>query len=195
MTSQETLFSPLADVDFFRHLLADLHDDLSGKVARFRQLADLSTELGSYGSMIPGGQAAHAAWVEARSSFVHGNFVATVMLCQGMAEHMLAAHLAMRLGGSPLPARIDFRETLARSVADGVISERDAEDLRRLMRLRNPLSHYRGIDDESNLSRRSLDTQTPAEVHLLNDAAFAISMAVRLLSLPSFRVDARTLGD
>ncbi|MGV3569876.1 MAG: hypothetical protein ACO1PB_04690 [Ramlibacter sp.] len=193
--TQESLFSPLTDVDFFRELVADLHDDVAGKVARFRQLADLSMELGSYGSMIPGGETAHSAWVEARSSFVQGNFVATVMLCQGMAEHMLAAHLAMGLSAKPLPARVEFRQTLTRCVDDGVISKEDAEDLRRLMALRNPLSHYRDINDESNLSRRTLDAQVPARQHLLNDATFAISMAVRLLSLPSFRVDRRSLED
>lgn len=195
MAAQQTLFSPLTDVDFFRHLLADVHDDLPGKVARFRQLADLSMELGSYGTMIPGGETAHSAWVEARSSFVHGNFVATVMLCQGMVEHMLAAHLAMGLSSKPLPEKIKFPETLRRCLADGVISGREAEDLRRLMQLRNPLSHYRDINDESNLSRRSLDTLTPAQEHLLTDATFAISVAVRLLSLPIFRVDRRALED
>lgn len=195
MAPQQTLFSPLADVDIFHHLLADLHNDLAGKVARFRQLADLSMKLGSYGSMIPGGETAHSAWVEARSSFVHGNFVATVMLCQGMAEQMLAAHLAMGLSSQPLAEKIKFPETLRRCLADGVISESDAEDLRRLMRLRNPLSHYRDINDESSLSRRTLDTLTPAQEHLLNDATFAISVAVKLLSLPSFRVDRRSLED
>lgn len=191
--TQQKMFSPLEDVDFFRELLGDLHDDLAGKVARFRQLADLSMVLGSYGSMIPGGETAHSAWIEARSSFVHGNFVATVMLCQGLAEHMLAAHLAMALGGDALPERIHFRETLERCLADGVIDGRDAEDLRKLMSLRNPLAHHRGIDDETNLSRRVLDSRVNARDHLLNDATFAISMAVRLLALPTFRVDRRSL--
>jgi hypothetical protein len=195
LADQKALFSPLSDVDFFRHLLADLHDDVPGKVARFRQLADLSMALGSYGSMIPGGESAHSAWVEARSSFVHGNFVATIMLCQGMAEHMLAAHLAMGLSAEELPERIKFSETLRRCVEDGVIAGRDAEDLRTLMGFRNPLSHYRDVNDPSNIERRALDTRMSAREHLLNDATFAISMAVRLLSLPAFRVDRGSLPD
>ena len=185
---QGALFSPLGDVEVSRWLLADLHDDLAGKVGRFRQLADLSTVLGSSGTMIPGGETAYAAWIEARSSFVHGNFVATVMLCQGLAEHMLAAHLSLGLGGDELPTRIGFRDTLSRCLERGVIGETDAHDLRKLMALRNPLSHYRSIDDPSNLSRRTIETQVPAEQHLLDDATFAISMAVRLLALPAFRL-------
>jgi hypothetical protein len=196
VTDQKNLFSPLADVDFFRHLLADLHDDIAGKLARFRQLADLTVELGTERAMIPGGETAFASWLEARSSFVHGNFVATVMLCQGLAEHMLASHLAMGLDAQPLPKKIGFHETLKRCRAERVISQRDEEDLRHLMSLRNPLSHYQDVEHPSNLDQRALDTRMPAREHLVNDASFAISMAVRLLALPSFYLgDGRTLLD
>lgn len=196
MADQQSLFSPLADVDVFRFLIADMHDDIAGKVARFRQLADLTLEMGAERAMIPGGETAYASWLEARSSLVHGNFVATVMLCQGMAEHMLASHLTLGLDAKPLPKKIVFHETLKRCLADGVVSERDAEDLRKLMSLRNPLAHYQNVNDPANLGRRALDTRMPAREHLVNDASFAISMAVRLLALPSFRLDdPRTLLD
>lgn len=185
---QSELLSTVRDVDVFRILLSDLHDDLTGKVARFRQLADLSAALGSSGTMMPGGETAFAAWIEARSSFVHGNYVATVLLCQGLAEHVLAAHLTLGLGGEQLPSRVSFTDTLNRCVARGVIAQRDADDLRRLMNLRNPLTHYRSIDDPSNLERRMLDSRLPAETHLLTDATFAMGMAIRLLALPAFRL-------
>lgn len=188
--SQGFLFSPAGDVDVARLLLADLHDDFAGKVARFRQLLDLSTALGSSGTMIPGGETAYAAWAEARSSFVHGNFVATVMLCQGLAEHSLAAHLSIGLDGEELPVRVAFQKTLDRCLVRGVIGEIDAQDLRELMALRNPLSHYRNMDDPANLSRRTIETRIPAEQHLLNDATFAIGVAIRMLALPAFRLGA-----
>jgi hypothetical protein len=184
----DDLFSPITELGLTRLLLADLHDDLIGKVARFRQLSELSMTLGSSGTMLPGGETAYHAWTEARTSFVHGNFIATVMLCQGLAEHVLAAHLAMSLPFEEMPDRISFYETLKRSVARGVIGDTDAADLRRLMALRNPLSHFRSIDDPSSLSRRALDERLEAEEHLRRDATFAIGMAVRLLALPSFRL-------
>ncbi|MBX9943798.1 MAG: hypothetical protein K2Y40_06935, partial [Reyranella sp.] len=109
---QLDLLSPLKDLDLVRWLLADLHDDLFGKAARFRQLTDLSGSLGSYGTMLPGGETTLAAWNEARTSFVHGNYVATVLLCQGLAEHMLAAHISVSLGGEELPKRISFQDDL-----------------------------------------------------------------------------------
>ncbi len=185
---QAALLSSIGDMEIVRILLADLHDELPGKVARFHQLADLSLALGSGGTMLPGGETTLAAWTEARTSFIHGNYVATVLLCQGLAEHMLAAHLAIGIHGEQLSNRISFHDTLLRCLARKVISPKDADDLRRLMGLRNPLSHYRNIDDPSNLSRRVLNTRVPAESHLLGDASFAISVAVRLLALPAFRL-------
>lgn len=147
LTDQGDLLSGLSDMDFARMLLADMHDDLKGRVARFRQLNDLSSALGSLGSMLAGGEVAYAAWCEARSSFVHGNFVATVLLSQALAEQTLAAFLALGLDGETLPTRIGFRETLKRCRSRDLITERDAADLERLMEMRNPLSHHRLIDE------------------------------------------------
>jgi hypothetical protein len=186
---QTDLLSPVSELHLVRLLLADIHDDLAGKVARFRQLTDLSAALGHYGTMLPGGETTLAAWTEARTSFVHGNFVATVMLCQGLAEHMLAAHLSLGLQEQTIPKRISFSNTLERCLNQNVITADHAKDLRHLMELRNPLSHFRAIDDPSNLSRRILETKQQAESHLFSDASFAIGVAIRLLALPSFRID------
>jgi hypothetical protein len=188
MISQPDLFAQSGELGLVRFLLADLHDALLGKVTRFRHLTDLSGALGSSGTMLPCGETTYAAWTEARSSFIHGNYVATVLLCQGLAEHLLAAHLDLGINGEQLPKRPRFQETLRRCRPRGLITDQDGEDLKRLMELRNPLSHYRSIDDPSNLSRRALLSGSPAEAHLQGDAGFAISMAARLLALPAFRL-------
>lgn len=180
--------SEIGELDLVRMLLAELHHDLPGRVGRYRQLTDLSANLGSYGAMIAGGEVAYAAWCEARSSFVHGNFVATVMLCQALAEQMLAAYLNMGPDDELLPRKVTFRETLTRCEGKGILSAADVRDLQRLADLRNPLSHHRHIDDPTNLSRRVIDERIAGEEHLRRDATFAISMAVRLLALPAFRI-------
>jgi hypothetical protein len=185
---QLDLLSPASELGLVRSLLADLHDDLEGKIGRFRQLVDLSSTLGAAGTMFAGGEITFAAWTEARSSFVHGNFVATVMLCQSLAEHLLASYLSLGLNADEIPNRVAFKETLDRCLAKGILGKEDAADLRRLMELRNPLSHYRSIDDEHSLSRRVLETQQRAELHLFADASFAIGTAVQILSLPAFRL-------
>ncbi len=113
----DDLFDNVSDVDLLRWLLADLHDDLFGKSARFRQLADISAALGPGGTMMPGGETTYSAWSEARTSFIHGNYMATVMLCQGLAEHLLAAQLELGFGGASLPDRVRFNDTLERRVS------------------------------------------------------------------------------
>jgi hypothetical protein len=182
------LLSEFSDFDLVRHLLADLHDGLSGKISRFRQLVDLSDTLGSSGTMLFGGEITDAAWREARWSFIHGNFAATVLLCQGLAEHLLGSflHTAQLIGD--FPKRVSFAETLRLCRERKVISDRDATDLRHLMDLRNPISHFREINDPSSLSRRALSSLEPADEHLRRDASFAIGLAVRLLALPAFRL-------
>lgn len=120
---QPDLLSDLSDLDFVRHLLADLHDDLPGKVGRFRMLTDLGGQMGRSGTMIFGGHAAYHAWVEARSSFVHGNYVATILLCQGLVEHLLAAYLHAGLLVDDIPDRIQFADTLRRCREREVVSD------------------------------------------------------------------------
>lgn len=175
-------------LNFARLLLAEMHDDLRGKVARYRMLSDFSCDLGPNGTMIFGGHAAHNAWIEARSSFVHGNFCATVLLCQGLVEHLLAAYLHAGLLIDDIPDRIPFRETLRRCRERDVISDQDVTDLQRLMDLRNPLSHFRHVDDASNLDRRWIDTSQHAADLIRHDTIFAIGLAVRMLSKPAFRL-------
>ncbi|WP_339730218.1 hypothetical protein [uncultured Pseudomonas sp.] len=184
---QEELFSPLSDLQAAQWLLGELHDGLPGRVARFQQVNDLCANLGSLGTMIPG-EVAYSAWLEARSSFVNGNYVATVMLCQGLAEQMLASQLTLGLNAPKLPKKIGFQDTLSRCVEQGVIDPTQAGELKRLMDLRNPLSHFRHVDDPESLSRRSLDSQAPAQATLLRDATFAIGVAVDLLASPEFRL-------
>lgn len=184
---QEELFSPLNDLQAAQWLLGELHDDLPGRVARFQQVNDLCANLGSNGTMIPG-EVAYSAWLEARSSFVSGNYVATVMLCQGLAEQMLATHLTLSLQAPELPKKISFHDTLDRCLKQGVINPSLAGQLKQLMELRNPLSHFRSIDDPESLSRRALESQAPAHVTLLRDATFAIGVAIDLLASPEFRL-------
>lgn len=67
-----------------------------------------------------------------RSSFVHGNYVATVLLCQSLVENPLAAFLH---GGmlDELPSRIHFEETLRRCRAEGLLTDEDVIELKKLV--------------------------------------------------------------
>lgn len=147
-SSQMDLFSLTSDLDIFRHLLADLHNDLPDRVSRLRYLIDLGADLGSQGTMLFGGYAALSAWSEARSSFVNGNYVATILLCQSLIENLLAAFLHTGLMLDDLPPRVKFRETLNACHVKGVVTAKEVQDLDVLMTLRNPLIHFRNINDK-----------------------------------------------
>jgi hypothetical protein len=183
---QPDLLSEISDVEAVRLLLADMHDDLQGKVARLRYMNDLSVDLGTEGTMLFGGQTTYHAWAEARSSFIHGNYVATIVLCQSLAENLLAAFA--QNGSTRDGKRVQFSETLDQCQAIGLLSDHDVGDLKRLSTIRNPLTHFRHINDEHNLSRRSMTTGNDAGELLRSDAWFAIGLAVRTLAKKPFRV-------
>ena len=69
-----------------------------------------------------------------------------------------------------------------------MLAEPEVLDLKRLATLRNPLSHFRDMDDPGNLTRRSMVEDKPAEDLLSSDAHFAIATVIRLLANASFRV-------
>lgn len=184
---QADLLSGIDDVSLMSFLLEDLHDDLLGKVQRFRYLHDLGEQNGRR-TMLFGGHVTHNAWIEARSSFVHGNYVATVLLCQSLIENLLAAFLH---GGllNELPPRLQFDETLKRCKAAGILTDNDVNELKELVALRNPLTHFRSVDDDRNLDRRSIATGRYTSDILSKDAWFSIALASRMMGKPQFRLD------
>lgn len=180
------LFSALSDTDALGMLLADLHTDLHGRVARLKYISDISSVLSEDGSIIFGGPIASVALNEARSSFVLGNFAATVLMCQAMAENNLAGYLHSWHGR--LPAKISFHDTLQRSEEAGLLDHWQVADLKRLAGLRNPLSHFRDPHDPANLMRRSMDSKDSFEEVISKDAHFAIATIIKLIAAPPFRV-------
>ena len=185
--SQRDLLSDVTDISMVRFLLEDLHNDLLGKVQRFHYLNDLGERNGRR-TMLFGGHVTHNAWVEARSSFVHGNYAATVLLCQSLIENLLAAFLHIGIMAE-LPLRVQFDETLRRCREANIIDDQDVADLKQLAALRNPLTHFRSVDDDRNLDRRSIATGRYTSDILGRDAWFAISLASRMMGKEPFRLD------
>lgn len=180
------LLSPLTETEFLQLLLRDLHDDLPGRITRLRYLGDQAGTLGSAGTMIIGGSPAYNAFAEARSSFVNGNYAATIILCQAMAENLLAA--AIQLDGEAVPNRIAFAETLRLCENKGYLTAQDSAELKKLAGLRNPLAHYRSLDDPAHVDRRSMTERTHFLEIMERDAFFAIALIMHILSKHPFRV-------
>jgi hypothetical protein len=160
---------------------------MSATPIRFRFLMDMGATLGSQGTMIFGGHPAALAYGEARSSFVNGNFLATIVLCQSLAEHLLAGFLHAALV-QDVPRKVQFRDTLKICKERGMLTEQDVVDLTRLSELRNPVTHFRHLDDASHLERRAINAREPVLDVLESDAHFAMALAVRLLGKRPFRL-------
>lgn len=185
----------------FRTLLADLHDDLPARLERIRFLAALDEDFGGSSAMMPGGHGTYFAYAEARHSYVSGNFVAVVLLSQAMIETLLAAHLMLdnlsrdihgrRVEGDAVPARPSLDAVIKQCLERGVINGNDETNIRRLRNLRNPLTHFRHMDDPTHLERRALDERTHALEILANDARFCITTVIQLLSKPEFAIGRR----
>jgi hypothetical protein len=142
--------------------------------------------------MLPGGQASWVAYVEARSSFVAGNFAATILLSQSLIENLLGGHLIIddvgrevRQGGprvgKPPRKRPHLRELIDHAIEAGVIALDDVDGIQRIMDMRNPLVHFRNINDSQNLTRRAMETGIHPDDLLFDDARSAISMTIRLI--------------
>lgn len=180
------LLSPLTELEFLQLFLRDLHDDLPGRITRMRYLGDQAGTLGSAGTMILGGSPAYNAFAEARSSFVNGNYAATIILCQAMAENLLAA--AIQLDGGLVPNRVAFAETLRLCEGKGYLTGHDSAELKKLANLRNPLAHYRSLDDPSHVDHRSMTEKAHFLEILERDAFFAIALIMHILGKKPFRV-------
>lgn len=184
--NQAELLSDLDSLDLTRSLVRDLHDDLPQRVTRFRYIADIGASMAKGGTMIFGGHAASNAYLEARSSFVNGNFIATILLCQSLIENLLAAFL--HASSETLPDKVQFSETLRRCQTKGILTDEDGGELKRLIELRNPLMHFRDANDNGNLMRRSIAANIPTDELLERDAYFAIGVAIKILSKKPFSI-------
>ncbi len=134
------------------------------------------------------GPATYNALIEARSLFIHGNFIATILLCQSLVENLLASYLRDGLYTENLPEKITFRETLKLCQQKKLINNGQINDLLRRADLRNPLSHYRDFNNDQNSDICAVKFEIHPNELLRKDAWFSIGVAVRILAMQQFRL-------
>ena len=91
------MFDPLPPETLaLKVLLADLHDDLQGRVERLRLLIAVESDFGQgRGLLLPGGMPAQFAYVETRHAFVSGNFLSVILLSQCVLENILGSQIGI----------------------------------------------------------------------------------------------------
>ena len=174
-----------------RLLLVDASSDFDLRVERLRYLLGIDGDFEGDGFLLTGGYPAYAAYSEARSSFVNGNFVATVLLSQALLEHFLGGEVCLRdmfeADAGAKPRRRRLRQLIDHAITEGVIRASDREPIERVIALRNPLAHHRGPTDPEELTMRAIQTKLHPEKLLYEDARLAITTVVRLVRLSSLR--------
>jgi hypothetical protein len=173
------------DLDLVRYLLGEMYDDLGGRVARVKYLSALDSDYGgAEGTMIFGGTPAFLAYQDARGSWIAGNYVATVLVCQALLANLLTAYL--HAASIEVAKRVRLEQTLKVCRAHGLLTEQDERDIVRLARQRNPLTHFRLLEDVDHLDRRAVDSGTHPVSIAQEDARFAITVVVRILGKATF---------
>ena len=194
---------PPPDSELFRVLLADLHDELPGRIERQKLLWRWESDAYAGGQlMIPGGHTAYMAYVELRQAFISGYFLSTVLLAQCLVENVLASQIGIdamsaQIKGSDhetLRDRPTAKECIAASRRLGVLDATDEVDLFRLAEARNSLAHFRPVSDATNLDRRSINERRHAELVCSDDARFAMNVVVRIMAKPAFLLGGETTG-
>ncbi|MEZ2405771.1 hypothetical protein AB6806_03000 [Bosea sp. RCC_152_1] len=191
------MFEPLPpETIALQFLLADLHDDLSGRVARLRLLLAFEADFGQgRGLLLPGGTPAQFAYTETRQAFIQGNFLSVILLSQCVLENVLTAEIGLLslsneikgVSTIRLKDRPWFRDIVVAGRSAGILGEEDERDLLRLAELRNALTHFRTVDDASHIDQRALSERRAAIEICEEDARFAILLFVRILAKPQFR--------
>ena len=175
-------------------------------MARLRLLTALDEDFGGSGVLLPGGHATYLAYTEARAAFVSGAYLSVILLSQALVENLLGAHLVLtKLSqsihtGAPyersvVPERPALERVLNQCEALWMLSSEEIKSIRRLRGIRNPLTHYRSIDDPTNIERRAMDGELHPFTIMEGDARFAITTVVRLLSKPDFAIERRRSSD
>ena len=162
-------------------LLADIQEaDTASRATRLERLEFLLAEFGPPADMmLIGGIGAMFAIQELQSSFLNGNYMATIFCCQTFAEHSLAGGYA--LGGQDELVESGFNKLIHQSLADGTISARIAERLHELRQMRNPYTHPRIIQKRQSLLDRLVARKSDPHSMAERDARDAIQILVDFL--------------
>jgi hypothetical protein len=173
------------DLHLVRYLLGEIYDDLDGRVFRAKYLAALDSDFGgAEGTVVFGGTPAFLAYQDARCSWVAGNYVATVLVCQALLENLLTAYL--HAACIEVAKRPRLEQTLRKCRTQGLLSKQDEADIVRLVKQRNPLTHFRLLEDLDHLDRRAVNSGTHPVSIAQEDARFAITLVVRILGKAIF---------
>ena len=194
------MYEIASDAEAAQILLGDLAADFPDRVFRMKTLLSLDADFGGSGVMLPGGEASYRAYIEARSSFVAGNFVSTILLSQGLLENLLGGQLIVDDVSREVQGKVartsrafgdrpQFKQLIDHAIEAGILTNGDVRDIERLVNMRNPLIHFRDVNDPQNLTRRAMQAGKHADQIMFEDARFAIGTIIGVVGKSQFAID------
>ena len=109
---------------------------------------------------------------EVRLAYVHGLYLATVLLSLACIEREMAGRLYAVGWEKAKDAKLE--ELLSKAHERGIISDEESDTFQRLRRVRNSYAHFKLPLDSSSLIGRALDQNTLPNEVLMVDAQKAI---------------------
>ncbi|NDO76276.1 hypothetical protein GYH33_18335 [Shewanella sp. SE1] len=123
------------------------------RIVRFVELNELFALQGDM--LLTGGLQSHLAFHELANSYVNGNYMAVVLLCQAFIEHSLSGEFIMR--GQSTIAESSFKIILESAKAAEIINGTLFEQLEVLRKIRNPYVHAKAGLKNGSLAKKMID--------------------------------------
>jgi len=162
-------------------------DDEKSRPYRVERLRLLLQEYGEGDYRVfPGGPASLWAFEEARLAYLHGLYLACVLLCQTCVEHMLAGML--RMGGRDDLDHAGCAAILREARAQGLVSADEYGMFDRVRQLRNPYAHHRPPLAKGTVELRAVRMNTAPHDLLEDDALCAITALLRICGRHPFAI-------
>jgi len=136
------------------------------------------------GWLFSGGHTVAESWDDLRHAFIHGSYLATILVGQAFLENVLAGQLDWH--EETLGRRPQLGEILVRTRELGWLTQHEFALLDGLRRMRNPYAHYRNLDDKQSLSRRAMEAGEAPGTLVARDASEVVEALYHLVNRHPF---------
>ncbi|GGZ18647.1 hypothetical protein [Shewanella chilikensis] len=144
--------------DFIKSVIEGyLEDQQQTEKERIERLVELNELFGPQGDkLLQGGTQSLLALHEVANSYVSGNFMAVILLCQAFIEHSLSGHFIM--SGQNGIAESSFKKIIDSAKEQNYVSTELHNRLNELRLIRNPYVHAKAGLKAGSLDKKILDS-------------------------------------
>ena len=145
--------------DFIKAVIEGyLEDQTKTQEERVQRLVELNELFGPQGDkLLHGGTQSLLALHELANSYVSGNYMAVVLLCQAFIEHSLSGYFTM--AGQNAIAEASFKKIIDSAKTQNQISPGLHNRLNKLRLIRNPYVHAKAGFKDSSLDKKIFESK------------------------------------